>query len=143
MSPDQQRIKIAEALPKLPPQQIVHTVMPDDYRYGPVYAYTAKQMRQYAINCLDLVLSEVSSKTNTENDVNCHSSPTPGSTLGDVLPEEIKRNRELLEQYKEIGVAGGFGAAMIEEDIDRAVNALASGDVVRMLKAYEAMKNNS
>jgi hypothetical protein len=61
--------------------------------------------------------------------------------LAEGLEREIKRNRDLLEVYKEIPT-GGFGAAMIEQDINNAVSALASGDVTKMVRAYEAMKNN-
>ena len=36
------------SLPPLPKKRVIHTVMPDDYRYGHVYGYTAKQMKEYA-----------------------------------------------------------------------------------------------
>lgn len=61
-------------------------------------------------------------------------------TLGDALPEEIKRCTELLTQYAAIGPAGNFGAAMIRLDIQNGVNALESGDVVAMMAAYEVLK---
>lgn len=64
------------------------------------------------------------------------------TSLGEALPREISRNVELLAVYKEIGPAGAFGALMIKSDIDRATEALASGDVVEMLAAYNAMKDN-
>jgi len=63
------------------------------------------------------------------------------SNLAESLLNEIERNRELLEAYRAIPT-GMFGAAMIDVDIKNAVNALASGDALEMLKAYEALKNN-
>ena len=69
------------------------------------------------------------------------SSPAPGgSTLGDALPREIERCQELLVAYAEIGPAGAFGAAMIRADIAAAHKAMMEGDVVAMLRAYEALK---
>ena len=63
------------------------------------------------------------------------------TNIADALANEIQRNRELLEEYKKIP-AGAFGAALIDLDIKNAVKALASGDVLEILQAYEAMKNN-
>ena len=34
-------------LPKLPNKAKLYTAMPDDYRYGHVYGYTADHMREY------------------------------------------------------------------------------------------------
>lgn len=64
------------------------------------------------------------------------------SSLATELPEEIDRNRKLLELYKGIGPAGAFGAAFIDQDIKAGVNALASGDVIQMLQAYKKLKEN-
>lgn len=61
-------------------------------------------------------------------------------TLGDDYPREQARVRTILGYYKEIGVAGRFGAAIIEATLKEADEAAISGDVVRMLKAYAAMK---
>lgn len=36
-------------LPPLPPKMVLRRVMPDDYRYGDVYGYTAGQMQAYAL----------------------------------------------------------------------------------------------
>ena len=63
-----------------------------------------------------------------------------GSTLGDALPREIERCQELLVAYAEIGPAGAFGAAMIRADIAAAHKAMMEGDVVAMIRAYEALK---
>jgi len=61
--------------------------------------------------------------------------------LAEALGQEIQRNRELLKRYEAIPT-GMFGAIMIEQDIKKAIAALASGDVIQIAKAYEAMKNN-
>lgn len=65
-------------------------------------------------------------------------------SFSELLAKEIERNRELLEMYKELpGGVGVFGAAFINRDINYAIEALASGDVVEMIKAYESMKDNN
>ena len=61
-------------------------------------------------------------------------------TLGDKLPQEQARVRKLLTVYKEIGPAGAFGAVMIEQSLKEADEAVMSGDVVRMINAYEELK---
>lgn len=57
------------------------------------------------------------------------------------LANEIDRNRKLLEVYKAIPT-GAFGAKMIDAGIKRAIEALASGDAVEIIIAYEDMKSN-
>jgi hypothetical protein len=61
-------------------------------------------------------------------------------SLAEALPLEQARVREVLGHYKEIGPAGMFGAAFIEADLREADQAVMSGDVVRMLRAYEKLK---
>ena len=61
-------------------------------------------------------------------------------TLGDSLPKEQARARELLDTYKNIGPAGAFGAAMIEQALQRADKAVISGDLVEMIQAYKVLK---
>jgi hypothetical protein len=62
-------------------------------------------------------------------------------TLGDALPAEMARVRDhVLPHYLEIGPAGMFGAMMIRRDLDAAAKAMAEGDVVAMLSAYQALK---
>ena len=39
---------LSDELPPLPNKEKLHTVLPDDYRYGHIYGYTADQMREYA-----------------------------------------------------------------------------------------------
>ena len=61
-------------------------------------------------------------------------------SLATALPLEIERCQELLTQYAAIGPAGIFGATMIKRDIAAAHEAMMNGDVVAMLRAYEALK---
>jgi hypothetical protein len=61
-------------------------------------------------------------------------------TVGEDFPRQQARVRRLLEAYREIGPAGQFGMAMIEADLREADEAQASGDIVRILRAYQALK---
>ena len=61
-------------------------------------------------------------------------------TLADALPKEMARVREVLGHYKEIGPAGMFGAAMIEQDLRTADAAVMSGNVVAMMRAYKTLQ---
>jgi hypothetical protein len=62
-------------------------------------------------------------------------------TLGDAFPREQQRLRDLIKIYRDLpdGV-GTFGAIMIEQVLKEADAAAISGDVVRMLIAFEKMK---
>lgn len=62
------------------------------------------------------------------------------SNLAEALPKEQARCRKLLGDYKEIGPAGVIGATLIEQKLQDAERAASSGDVVAMLRAYEALK---
>lgn len=61
-------------------------------------------------------------------------------SLAEALPREQARAREILGHYKEIGPVGMFGASFIEADLREADQAVMSGDVVRMIRAYEKLK---
>lgn len=61
-------------------------------------------------------------------------------SLGEALPAEQARVRELLEQYVEIGPPGAFAAAMMRQSLANAEKAAISGDVVAMIRAYEDLK---
>ena len=68
-------------------------------------------------------------------------------TLADALPKEIKRVQEKRERW--LGYGREFpnmlvapACAMMQAEIDEGVAALASGDVVRMLRAHAALKAN-
>lgn len=64
------------------------------------------------------------------------------ASVGEAILVELKRNRELLQMYKDIGPAGSFGYAMINMDIDAAEKALAENDVIAILQSYEKLKGN-
>jgi hypothetical protein len=62
-------------------------------------------------------------------------------TLGEALPREQARVRELIGVYRELpGGVGTFGALMMEDALRRADQAVMSGDVVQMLRSYEELK---
>lgn len=63
--------------------------------------------------------------------------------LAQGLVEELKRNRELLAGYKEIGSNGAFGATMIAIDISAGETAQRENDIVKILVAYETLKGNN
>lgn len=65
------------------------------------------------------------------------------ASVGEQFPREQARCREVLGHYKEIGPVGAFGAAMIEATLREADAAMASGDVVRIVRAFAAMKEVS
>jgi len=48
--------------------------------------------------------------------------------------------REILGHYKEIGPVGAIGAMFIEQDLANADRAVISGDIVEMLRSFEALK---
>jgi hypothetical protein len=61
-------------------------------------------------------------------------------SLGDALPLELARARMIQGYAKEIGPAGAFMVAMIEQDIRDAEKAMIEGDLVGMLRAYQALR---
>lgn len=65
-------------------------------------------------------------------------------TLGEALPRQIKRVRdEVMPAYIEIGAPGRMALAMMRLDLDRAAAALASGDIIEMIRAHESLKGYS
>lgn len=62
------------------------------------------------------------------------------TSVGEQFPKEQARVRELLHVYRQIGPAGAFGAAMIEQALQRADQAAISGDVVAILRSFEELK---
>lgn len=63
------------------------------------------------------------------------------ASLGEELPKEMKRVRDdVMPAYIEIGPAGTFALTIIRATLDRATKALAEGDVIAMLRAYEDLK---
>lgn len=61
------------------------------------------------------------------------------ANLMEGLINEMNRCRELLKEYEAIP-EGVFGAAMIKQDIKNAEEAITENDVVKMLTAYQALK---
>ena len=61
-------------------------------------------------------------------------------SLGTALPKEQARVREVLGNYKAIGPSGAFGVAMIESALQYTDNAIMSGDLTLMIRAYEGLK---
>lgn len=67
-------------------------------------------------------------------------------SLGDALPDEIARVTAILGEYTALqsmnlpNVMVGPTIVMIQHDLDRATRALASGDVVEMVAAYQSLK---
>ena len=61
-------------------------------------------------------------------------------SLGETYPKEQTRVREVLGYYKEVGQAGAFGAAMIEDVLRRADTAAIGGDPVEMLRLFKEMQ---
>ena len=63
------------------------------------------------------------------------------SSLGEELPKEMARVRDVvMPPYIEIGPPGLFALTMMRQDLDRAAKAMAEGDVIEMLRSYEALK---
>ena len=61
--------------------------------------------------------------------------------LMEALREELNRNKELLEHYKMIPT-GFFGASMIQVDIKFAEEAIDENNIIKIVQAYEKLKNN-
>lgn len=63
-------------------------------------------------------------------------------TLGDALPKEMARVRELIVLYRdpELRGAGNLAARMMEISLRQADVAVMSGDLVAMIRAYEDLR---
>jgi len=59
--------------------------------------------------------------------------------LAEALPKEQERVRELLPIYDAIPT-GGFAATMMRQSLSKSEKAVASGDTVEMIRAYEELK---
>jgi len=60
--------------------------------------------------------------------------------LGEKLPEEIARVRELIKLYAEIGPGGKFAIMLMEQALKKADEAMISGDIVEMVRVYQDLK---
>lgn len=65
------------------------------------------------------------------------------TTLGEALPLEMTRVRDKLLPVYDATPGGQIAAAMMRADLDQAQRALASGDVVEMIRVYESLKEYS
>jgi len=64
------------------------------------------------------------------------------SSVGEEIQVEIKRVRDVvIPQYEEIGDAGKFAIIMMKQTLDEATKALAEGNVVSILRAYQNLKD--
>ena len=61
-------------------------------------------------------------------------------SLGDMMPVEQARVRELMLEYQKIGPAGAFGLMTLEQALAQADKAVMSGDVTEMLVAYQGLQ---
>jgi len=62
-------------------------------------------------------------------------------TLGDKLPEECARVRELIGIYREhCGPAGGLAVSLMERALQRADRAMINGDLQAMIVAYQDLQ---
>jgi hypothetical protein len=65
-------------------------------------------------------------------------------TVGEALPQEINRVRELQDEYKAMrgmpGVMVEPAIALMEASIQNAIRVSAEGDVIEILRAYEDLK---
>ncbi len=62
------------------------------------------------------------------------------NSLGEALPLEMARVRDKVLPFYTPEVNGQFAAAMMRHALDEAAKALAEGDVIAMLHAYEQLK---
>lgn len=66
-------------------------------------------------------------------------------SLGELLPKEMARVREIIVMYRDplLKGAGNLAAAMMELSLQKADAAVMSGDVAEMLRSYEDLKGYS
>lgn len=63
-------------------------------------------------------------------------------SLGEALPKEMARVRDhVMPAYLDIGPSGAFALAFMRADLDKSAKALAEGDVVAMIQAYQSLKD--
>ena len=55
--------------------------------------------------------------------------------------QELERNRELLQDYEDIGQPGQFGASIIAAAIKQTENAIMEEDTVEMLRCYKYLQD--
>ncbi len=62
------------------------------------------------------------------------------TTVGEDFPKQQIRVRDVLKAYQDIGPNGALGAMLISNTLKEAEEAAISGDIVRILRAYESLK---
>jgi hypothetical protein len=64
------------------------------------------------------------------------------SSLGEELPKEQARVRELITEYRDpiLKGAGNIAAMMMEQALQRADKAIISGDIVEMISSYKELQ---
>ena len=65
-----------------------------------------------------------------------------GTSVGADMPNEQKRVRDIVTMYRDPALGGGGNATarLMERDLEEAEQAMASGDVVRIVRAYAELK---
>lgn len=61
-------------------------------------------------------------------------------TLGEALPIEMARCRDIMLHAQEIGAAGGFLVMVLQASLHKADKAVMSGDLVDMIQAYQELR---
>ena len=61
------------------------------------------------------------------------------TSVGIEFPKQQARVRELLAEYKALGPVGSFGGVMLEAVLARADEAMASGDVVAVVRSFQEL----
>jgi len=64
-------------------------------------------------------------------------------TLGDALPEEIKRVTALIPIYVQCGAPAAYAVAMMKVSLDRATRAISEGDVIEMVECLVDLQGYS
>jgi hypothetical protein len=65
-------------------------------------------------------------------------------SMAESLPREMARVRdEVMPAYREVGPNGSLALAFMTSDLDRAAKALADGNIVGMIHAYDSLKGYS
>ena len=65
-------------------------------------------------------------------------------TLGTALPKEMARVRDqVMPAYIQIGQPGTLALSMMRHSLDAATKALAEGDIVGMIRAFEDLRGYS
>ena len=62
-------------------------------------------------------------------------------TVGDDFPRQQERLRQCLQNGIDIGASGFFYVALCRDLLQRADKAAISGDVVEILRVYQAMRD--